>query len=98
MTSVIDALLELVKTYPQLAWGFGIVFIITVLYGEIKLIVERIKPPIVAYNAALDVFAITLLVVGTVLDIRLILLAVVLCILSALYVTLIYDRYRPKRR
>ena len=97
MASVIDALLDLVKTYPQLGWGFAIVLIIGVLYAEVKVIVEKIKPPIVAYNGALDVFAITLLIVGTVFDPRLLFLAVVLCILSGLYVTLIYEHFRPRR-
>jgi hypothetical protein len=97
LTSAIDALLELVKIYPQLAWGSAIVLIMGILYAEVKVIVEKIKPPIVAYNGALDVFAITLLIVGTVFDPRFLFLAVVLCILSGLYVTLIYEHFRPKR-
>ena len=97
MTSVIDALLELVKVYPQLAWGFAIVLIMGVLYAEVRVIVEKLKPPIVAFTGAIDVFAIALVVVATVFDARVLFFAVVSCILSGLYVTLIYEHFRPKR-
>ena len=96
LTCSIDSLLELIKVYPQLAWGFAIVLILGVLYAEVRLIVQRIKPPIVAFNAALDVFAIGILIVGTVFNTNLLFLAVVLCILSGVYVTLMYEHFQLK--
>jgi hypothetical protein len=89
-----------VKIYPQLAWGFGIVLVIGILYREVKVILEKM-PPIVAFNAALDVFAVVLLVIATVQNLILLYVIVVFCILSGVYVTAIYERYReelPRRQ